>query len=1194
MATIHTQYLLDTLDTSGDGYWRYLVKDDTLQVSAHLQQLSGASDAAGFLAAIHPDDRDQMAVLWQQYATGSLQQHSVEYRLHHPHSGEIAWVQDRGCLLSTDEAAKPFEVVGIIKNMTAQHQAEAAHQRATQRLDSLLTNVQSGILVEDEHRHILIVNQQFCELFGIPVAAEYLVGTDCSNAAEQVKHLFAQPEQFVQRIDTLLQRREKCMGESLRMKDGRVLLRDFIPIWQQEQYKGHLWNYVDVTRYASNEELEIQQTINFFLSSLYEKETVEETLWDVAGNCIAKLGFVDCVIYLVDEQRQVLLQKAAVGSKKAGEKQEIVAPIEIAIGKGIVGSVAEKGMAEIVHDTTYDSRYIPDDARRLSEIAVPILLDGRVLGIIDSEHPDPHFFTHRHLQILSSIAHLCAIKIDLLQNKQRQQLAIEQQRRFYETILNNIPADIAVFDDTHRYLFVNPRGIKDGNLRQWIVGKRDEDYCLLRNRPMELATNRRQRFNEVKEGRQLMTWEEELQDATGHRSYQLRNMYPVLNDDGEVHMVIGYGLDITDRKLIEQQINKSEQALRNLIRHSLAVILTHDLQGNILSANPACYQLLGRPEGSLEGKPLATLLTSRHGAFVQQYYHDYLHRHHSLKGVCKALTAGGQEVSLLFNNYLLEQDQPVVLCFAIDITTRIQAEAALKDAMRSTEQAARAKELFLANMSHEIRTPMNGILGLASLMAKTTLSAQQEEYLSIIQESARHLLKIVNDVLDLEKIVEGKLELERLPFAAAQKVELAVSFFKYKIEEKGLLLRVKNTVPPDLYLEGDQFRLTQVVNNLMSNALKFTNAGSIVVEASCEPHSPNTMMLRLVVADTGIGISTKDQQRIFDPYVQADSSTARQYGGTGLGLSIVRRLVSLMGGNIQVRSRAGEGSSFEVSIPMPVVAAPVSQAATQAVQGLVHLQGLHILVAEDTAFNQLILQHLLQSWGCTFKVVENGADALAAVQAEYFDIVLMDIQMPVMDGMEATRQIRQLNDERKRSVPIVALTAHALKGDVATYLACGMNDCVTKPYEESWLQQVVARCTGRHLSAVHNGAARAIDASLMADFSKLEQMAKGNVTMMSDLLHVFVEKTPGKMRELREAIEAADVAEARQHFHKLKPSLRMLGSEAMRKLVAALDEQLQQETGIGGQALQCFDALQNGSEQIQKDARLRLLPLQGA
>jgi hypothetical protein len=559
--------------------------------------------------------------------------------------------------------------------------------------------------------------------------------------------------------------------------------------------------------------------------------------------------------------------------------------------------------------------------------------------------------------------------------------------------------------------------------------------------------------------------------------------------------------------------------------------------------------------------------------------------------VCKAVTADGQEVSLLFNNYLLEQDQPVVLCFAIDITTRIQAEAALKDAMRNTEQAARAKELFLANMSHEIRTPMNGILGLASLMAKTSLSAQQEEYLSIIQESARHLLKIVNDVLDLEKIVEGKLELERLPFAVAQKIELAVSFFKYKIEEKGLLLQLKHTIPSDLYLEGDQFRLTQVVNNLMSNALKFTNSGSIVVEASCEASSDGIRMLRFIVQDTGIGISAKDQQRIFNPYVQADSSTARQYGGTGLGLSIAHRLVSLMDGSIQVRSREGEGSRFEVCIPMPIAAAPAQAAVVPVQESTAHLQGLHLLIAEDTAFNQLILQHLLQAWGCTYKVVENGADALAAVQEEHFDIVLMDIQMPIMDGLEATRQIRRLADENKRSVPIIALTAHALKGDVATYLKCGMNDCVTKPFEEAWLQQVVARCAGRAPQPAEVALSSSVQLPAMADFSKLEQMARNNAKMMTDLLQVFVDTTPGKMQELRQAIEMADIAAARQHFHKLKPSLRMLGGDAMRQLVLALDEQLQQATWHQPQALQVLAALQSGCEQIQSDARRRLSAL---
>jgi PAS domain-containing protein len=422
---------------------------------------------------------------------------------------------------------------------------------------TLVENLPQAVLLETADRRIKLVNPAFCALFRIPVQPEQLIGADCSNAADQAKGLFARPAEFVSRIQVLLEEREKSLGETLRMADGKVLLRDFIPLYNEEEFAGLLWTYTDITHHTHTEELEIQQTVNYFLSSLYNKETVDDILWDVARNCIGRLGFTDCIIYLLNEEGTWLEQKAAWGDK-SDEENRIISPIRIPVGKGIVGSVAESGQAEIIPDTSADKRYIIDDALRYSEITVPIISEGKVIGVIDSEHPEKNFFSEKHLSILTAIASLCAIKIVHLEAAIDQRQEMERQKLFYEEILNNIPADIAVFDALHHYLFVNPRGIKDDDLRKWIIGRKDEDYCDLRNKPYSIFKERREYFNRALSTRTQIEWEEALKDADGNNNYHLRKFYPVPDENGLPKLVIGYGLNITERRLIEDQAEREK------------------------------------------------------------------------------------------------------------------------------------------------------------------------------------------------------------------------------------------------------------------------------------------------------------------------------------------------------------------------------------------------------------------------------------------------------------------------------------------------------------------------------------------------------------------------------------------------------------------------------------------------------------
>jgi PAS domain S-box-containing protein len=388
-----------------------------------------------------------------------------------------------------------------------------------------------------------------------------------------------------------------------------------------------------------------------------------------------------------------------------------------------------------------------------------------------------------------------------------------------------------------------------------------------------------------------------------------------------------------------------------------------------------------------------------------------------------------------------------------NITVAKQAEQKLVRAIEAAEAANTAKSQFLATMSHEIRTPLNGVLGMAQAMAADALTPTQRDRLGVIQESGRSLLAVLNDVLDISKIEAGKLEIEEAAFDIDEIAESARHAFAALADEKGLRLGLE--VAPraaGLYM-GDATRVRQILYNLISNALKFTEAGAVTVKVS-RTHG----WLRLSVSDTGIGIAPADLRRLFEKFEQADASTTRRYGGTGLGLAICRQLAELMGGHITVRSQLGEGATFVASLRLPHLGARRAVAKPTAPEAAPEASLARILAAEDNEINQLVLKTLLGQLGLEPTVVADGRAALAAWEDSDWDVILMDVQMPRMDGPAATRAIRLREAELgRRRTPIIALTANAMSHQVESYRAAGMDDFVAKPIEVASLFAALER-----------------------------------------------------------------------------------------------------------------------------------------
>ncbi len=384
----------------------------------------------------------------------------------------------------------------------------------------------------------------------------------------------------------------------------------------------------------------------------------------------------------------------------------------------------------------------------------------------------------------------------------------------------------------------------------------------------------------------------------------------------------------------------------------------------------------------------------------------------------------------------------------------------LQSMLRETQEASRMKGAFLANMSHEIRTPLNAIIGMAHLSLRDgNLPEKQRGYLDKIQLAARSLLGLINDILDLSKVEAGMLSMDSVSFNLRETAGNILAIHQETADSKGLALNFEYEAGAPVRFIGDPLRIGQVLNNLLSNALKFTSQGSVTLRCAQDP-SPDAgsgyVVMRCSVADTGIGIEKDAQGILFQPFIQADASITRKFGGTGLGLAISEKLVTLMGGTIVVSSRAGSGSTFSFTMRLrPDARVPGEDAAPADGQSIerLNLKGKRILVAEDNLINQMIMQELLAPSGAEIVLAGNGREAVDAVAAQTFDLVLMDMQMPVMDGLEATRVIRML--DAAKDLPIVAVTANAMSEDKEKGFACGMNDYLTKPVEPADLLHVL-------------------------------------------------------------------------------------------------------------------------------------------
>ena len=495
-----------------------------------------------------------------------------------------------------------------------------------------------------------------------------------------------------------------------------------------------------------------------------------------------------------------------------------------------------------------------------------------------------------------------------------------------------------------------------------------------------------------------------------------------------------------------------------------------------------------------------------------------------------------------------------------------KANVELQKAKETAEQSERFKQQFLANMSHEIRTPMNAVMGMTALVLDSPLNPKQRKYLTGVKKASDNLLHIINDILDLSKIEAGKIELEQIDFSVRDLIEQVCETLKHKADEKGIELISDVAVNVPEVIIGDSMRLNQVLLNLAGNAIKFTEKGSVEISVKTNS-SPNYELqsLNFSITDTGIGIQKEKLEHVFESFSQAHSSDTRKFGGTGLGLTISKQLVELMGGNISIESEEGSGSTFSFTLEMPIGSREklLEQKSSEQIDGSI-LNGLKILLADDNADNRVVARDTLElKANVTIVEAINGQEVMHILSKEDFDIILMDVQMPVMDGYEATRQIRNDFSSPKKDIPIIALTASVVRSDLDKCRAAGMNDYVPKPFKTHQLITSIAKLTGREIKyKPKDDGQQTIDKEQssmvnskwsIVDLTYLEEFCEGDKIRMQKYTNIFLDSAPVLMEKLNAGLGENNFQKIANQVHGFKTNWIMMGMYQASEIAAKIE-----------------------------------------
>ncbi len=757
-----------------------------------------------------------------------------------------------------------------------------------------------------------------------------------------------------------------------------------------------------------------------------------------------------------------------------------------------------------------------------------------------------------------------------ISNQKEVELALAKERDFVRIVLDTSDALIAVLDGEGRLVrwnraFERLTGFHESDLR---------DTQLFRKliAPDELASAE-EHYAKLLAGEGPQHGLNRIVGNNGRQIYISWSASLLRVDHGEPEYAVLTAMDRTRQVHAERQQRQVAMELRVVWESAGDAMAFLDETGVVMDVNPSFSELVGLPREAVVGQVFTASLQEWPGhedAELAKFRQEFARRAMESRMVREYQLNSGQRLWLDITNSFLERSgQPTVLLMLLrNITNRVKVEQELRatnefletttqwarEMAASAEMASAAKSAFLANVSHEIRTPMNGILGMTELALMTDLSSEQREYMDMVRQSAESLLGLVNDLLDLSKAEAGRVELLPEPFLPRRLVDNLMVPLLHRGEARGLKVgwRVDSSVPEALIADGG--RLRQILTNLVGNAVKFTDSGTVTLEVDSPQRDAESALVRFVVRDSGIGMGPNRLDSIFEPFTQLDTSNTRTRGGTGLGLSISMKLVELMGGRLYVSSMEGQGSTFGFTIDMPL-APPIREPIGHVHSGIAGLAGrrsLRVLVAEDNSINQRLILRMLDRVGYESRLVGTGKQAVEEALRGDYDAVLMDVQMPDLDGIEATIAIRNTESHTGKHLPIIAMTAHAMPGDRESCLSAGMDGYLSKPIRlETLVREIELLARGSRENVEGSN-----DTSLneQSGSSTMNQMDRamalsrvgGDEALLAELAGLFLDEYPQLLEEVRLGIDGMDAPAVERAAHQLKGLLGQFGAEAAR------------------------------------------------
>ncbi|MBS0170502.1 MAG: PAS domain S-box protein [Nitrospira sp.] len=1089
------------------------------------------------------------------------------------------------------------------------------------KLQTVLRSMGDGLCVVDNNWAIVLLNPEAERLWGLSEAE--VVGRrlqdmiSLSYGPQAKETLFAQHAQDMP-IQEDIFRTDDGLLTSLTGRSFPVSCV-LAPIVREHHAAGAVLVFRDITERKQIEDrrrdtehlLRQQQTALFELTrnSVIQSGVLEPALHEITRVAAATLKVQRCSIWLLSKDH-VLLQCKELYDSRTGTH---------ASGMEISANDFPKYFHEVLSERVIDAADAQHDGRTseftqtyLTPLGISAMLDipirfkGQLVGVLCHEHVGalrPWMLEEQ--QFGHAVASLVSLALEAVERLHAEGELRKSEGRT-RLIIDTALSAVISMDDRGNIIAWNTKAEQIfGWTRQEAIG-RSMAETIIPHAHREAHQRGLDRFLKTGEGPILNKRIEVTALRRDGTEFPIElSLTPLRLENA--YSFTAFVVDISERKQAEEALRTSEARLTMTVQGSQIGIWDWNLTTGATYFSTQWKSQLGHDDTSLpnafdewrlrihpEDQPLVhnTIQSCLDG---ERSHFEIEHRLQHRDGDYRWILSRG---SLIRDVYGVAAR---MVGIHIDTTDRKRSEEELRTAKEAAEAASKAKSEFLANMSHEIRTPMNGVLGTTELLLNSVLTDKQRHLASTVHRSGRTLLAIINDILDFSKIEAGKLDLECVDFDLLQVLEESLELFMEAGRRKKLHLAQQLDEQVPRYLKGDPVRFRQILMNLLSNAIKFTERGGITLIAEFLSGTPTHVRLRFAVADTGIGIPPAAKLRIFDAFSQADGSTTRQYGGTGLGLSIARQLVGLMGGTIAVDSEPGRGSTFSFTaefelqplgtgsasplapcapLPTPYLVAdpagswpqdPALSSGVAADEEEQEQTAGHILLAEDSPVNREVAVGMLEQLGYQVEIAENGRQALLATEHNRFDLVLMDCQMPEMDGLTATAEIRRRDSGSDRAeLPIIALTANAMRGDRERCLAAGMDDYLTKPYTQLQLQEIMQKWLKkptpvRSEPAPEHGAAAGSQAASPVAAAPLEPAAEAPATaldlkaldairalqrpnrpdVLASVLRKYLDNSRDSVDALRDALRANDPAALQAIAHRLKSSSAQLGALAL-------------------------------------------------